>query len=514
MEMTHEECRRLLLDGDRTSAVQEHLTACAACANLDRSLRSVALAARGLAAPPVPPGLADRVMASVRSGSSWTGPSRNWQWLVALREFASIPNGARSRAMVAGLTAVAVVVAAIFAVNQRSSSPDLHAQLVVAEQKTAGAATAEMSMSAVSNVRIHVSALETVPNFMPELAGLPPDMLSRIRSQMNQVTDCLHRINQTAARDVDVTASAAGDGEVQFPDTLHARGTVVSGTAVTGAVKQRSSVGYETIVAGGNVYLRQPDGRWMIGDPAAGSLWGWAALEPAAVLHALNDSGARVQDLGRSLVAGVETEHYGFQVSSATYGFSSVASLVYVNAYVDLSTHRLVQMISVARGQTTQQGITTEWDQEATVRLAYEASAPVIEPPPSGQIEGRSSSPTGAAALLYPFASGVGVSVSYEAAQPVPAPVECQFSPVLPSPPQWTVPAFTPPAFPTPPSFAYTPPPYTPYPRPTGPSYTPSPPYYTPGPSYSPYPETPYPHAPSPATSAQPATAPTSSPTP
>jgi predicted anti-sigma-YlaC factor YlaD len=65
--LSHDECQQALAEGwGDHPAVRTHLAACAACVEFADSLAEVDRLLAGIAAPPPPPDLVDRVMRAIR----------------------------------------------------------------------------------------------------------------------------------------------------------------------------------------------------------------------------------------------------------------------------------------------------------------------------------------------------------------------------------------------------------------------------------------------------------------
>ena len=416
--LTHAEARDALLADERRPAVDRHLAACAPCRHFGAALDQVTGA--GVDVPPVPAGLADRVIERVRADHPPTVAP-------------PVPWARRLLFPVTGVAAAVVLVLAGLALAGSSDrSGDSVPVLVSAARSTEAAGPAQLTMEGSTEVTV-----ETTPGRAPDLAGVPAEMRASLEARWRQVEAEFNRQMaefeqrmQDFGRAIDETLDGFGSGvgprlgqpgqpaptaptappagrpepparpgQVAVAVTVNGSGVIDAGQAlhVRGAVRagdRPGSASFELSAGTGAAAVRRPDGVWVRADTGSGPL---SSLLGPGGIGALLRRGGDARLAGRTEVDGVAVEEYRFTVTARP------GQRWAVQAFVDAD--RLLRRLSVrASGEL---GADAGYVTSLTLGLSAHGQGRV--PPGPSRVSGA---PAVSSALLGPLAPGAGAALA------------------------------------------------------------------------------------------------------
>lgn len=435
--MNHAACRRLLVEGDRTPECAAHLDACAACSAYAAQLHRVLATAPSLAAGSAPAGLADAVLAQVRSGglgvaaaasagtAGAAGAAGMADATAGVGALAASGGGLRVRAgaswrqlLLPRRTQIALGVAAALVLGAVARAwvggggggpaTELQPRLAAAVQATTARHTALIDISGRSTWRAAAPSLPdspdpgrscpTVPPLPPLPEGIAQDLAAKQHQQAEQLlAACQHRATATRPADASGTVVVTGSGQVDFAQGLHLAGTSKAPDHPCLQVHWDITTLHE------QTYVLEPDGSVRRGPSAPGALgtgfgtFATVLVDPNAITRLAAQS-RDVTDMGEETVDGQRLHHYRFTKLPPVQLSDLFDYWVGVD---DGLVHRLT---ATGRGNV---GGGTTWENVMTLRL-HDFGAAVTIPAPKGLV-GALPFPVGPAVLLYPL----GMSVSF-----------------------------------------------------------------------------------------------------
>lgn len=419
--MRHSTCRSLLLEGDRSAAVERHLVACAQCAAYAQRVAGVTSLAASLAPAEPPEGLAERVLAHVRAAATVPSPA-------AASAGARVPAAApplrglprltvrplRSRLLFAtaavGMAGVVALAAGL--ATHRGSPPSPSDVLLTAAHATTASGSAHIDLTGTASFAVTASrtargtggSAGPIP-ILPCSLAMGPSLATGTRDPSATPhyvfggggSECVGPSGQLPKGQALVSLRLSGSGDVRFPDEQHITGTVQSQSATA------QGGPFELSVAGRDTWVRQPDSTWRTASGPMGPL-GTLLLDARAV-EELIARGEKVADLGAATIDGVAVHEYAFL---STMGSGGPTMNVYVvEAWVGDSDHRVHQLTASTDGVSDDGRVRSTWHASVTIRLHDFGAAPHLAVPPSSQVTGDLGFPSGPEILVYPLSGSV-----------------------------------------------------------------------------------------------------------
>lgn len=449
--MRHSACRKALLNGDLNPAVAEHLDECERCLAFSRDLAQVGEYAQAMAPGPAPGGLADRVIAGVRSAAE-TGDVIDLDVEQAAEEvrpgWAGQPRG--PLLVTLSLAAVLTLLVGVLAVFPREgdddsapgvAAPEVVEPLLTAAERTLEAGTARVRLSGTTTATISPPDEVTLPEVSlpaaaeafepppftpppePDSASLPPEQQEEAHRQYEAQVDEMRRqydayVAEARAQYEAFRASAgagfagleipdeftfemrvSGAGAVEFPSRLRIDGTMEV-TSASPALPTDPSGAFGIAVDGDRTLVKGPDGAWVEVPGAAGPMAAMLA-DPAAVAAFLRGARGSVTDLGREDLDGFAVRHYRFDVAASVFAPEGTEGEGTAEAWIGVDdgvVHKL--QTTSSSDHRDESGFASSMHSQMTLEL-FDFGADVEVEMPSGS--GSSSSGLGIGALLTPY---------------------------------------------------------------------------------------------------------------
>lgn len=397
--MLHTTCRRRLAADPRDPSLDSHLVRCADCSAHAERLRAIVDAARD-AAPNVPPGLTDHIIAAVGSAAEAPTPlplhptrPRTWTPLRA-----------------AAAVAAAVALTASAALALRGDTP---AEVTTAAPEVALAAatqsleatTFRFTVHGTVSTRIDVSALPGVDELLPENFGgfddrltASEDALDRLpgeaREQLREAWGSLEDLLQDRPFG-DRATWPFGDEPIRQTVTFDAEGAVdrpgnarLSGTlALTGDLDADRVHDLEVIVLDGTTYVHDGD-RW-IRLRSGNSPLPVPMVDPAAPLDALSHLVGPIEDLGTEALDGETVRHLRAEVpmlGSDAFAGPLVDPAGDFTIDVWIGQDDRIRQLQVVSGDLRREGPPISIEMELTVRISDIGEPVEIDAPPADQV--------------------------------------------------------------------------------------------------------------------------------
>lgn len=323
---------------------------------------------------------------------------------------------------IAGLTAAAVVVAAVVALP----SSDATEELLVAAERTSEVRSARLAMSGDISMDISFGDIPFPTGGSLGGAELPEDFpMADLGQEFEQdIDEVAGEVGRLLEEGLSFEATIDAEGALVVPDRMQMSGTVVT-TTPSIDLPSPGPVEFGVVLIGDRAWFMLPDGGWVV-VPNEQAPFGPLVLDADTFTTFMRSPAGPVDDLGIEDLDGERVRHLRFEVDAeelaedagVTADEFGVEGRWSADVWIGVADDLVRRFDVASQGSFSPEAgeeqaafgdVDGSWSMTMSVRMSDFGADIAIEPPPADQVREQAGDAPDPFAFLAPFGGQVSV---------------------------------------------------------------------------------------------------------